>query len=30
MRDKYQKEASAEQKSTFEETKPMHAKISGH
>jgi len=27
---KYQKEASAEQKSTYEQTKPLHAVISGH
>jgi len=27
---KYQKEASKEQKRTFEETKPQHAQISGH
>ena len=27
---KYQKEASAEQKRRFEETKPLHAEISGH
>jgi len=27
---KYQKEASAEQKRRFEETKPFHADISGH
>ena len=27
---KYQKEASAEQQKTFEETKPLHATISGH
>jgi hypothetical protein len=27
---KYQKEASAEQQRTFEETKPLHAIISGH
>ncbi len=27
---KYQKEASAEQKRQFEETKPLHADISGH
>ena len=27
---KYQKEASAEQKRRFEETKPQHAEISGH
>ena len=27
---KYQAEASAEQKARFEETKPLHAKISGH
>jgi hypothetical protein len=27
---KYQKEASAEQQTTFEETKPLHAIISGH
>ncbi len=27
---KYQKEASAEQKRRFEETKPLHADISGH
>lgn len=27
---KYQKEATAEQKRTFEETKPLHAEISGH
>ena len=26
----YQGEASAEQKSTFDATKPLHAKISGH
>ena len=26
----YQKEASEEQKATFETTKPLHAKISGH
>lgn len=29
-RTKYQKEASAEQKRKFEETKPLHAEISGH
>ncbi|MBT3359598.1 MAG: DUF1244 domain-containing protein [Rhodospirillales bacterium] len=29
-RDKYQLEASNEQKRQFEETKPLHAKISGH
>lgn len=29
-RTKYQKEASAEQKRRFEETKPLHAEISGH
>ena len=27
---KYQKEATAEQKQQFEETKPLHAHISGH
>ncbi|AWK87234.1 DUF1244 domain-containing protein [Azospirillum thermophilum] len=27
---KYQKEATAEQQRTFEETKPLHAEISGH
>ena len=27
---KYQKEASAEQKRRFEETKPLHAEIGGH
>lgn len=27
---KYQEKASEEQKNTFEETKPLHAKISGH
>lgn len=27
---KYQKEASKEQKRTFDETKPLHAQISGH
>lgn len=27
---KYQKEASAEQMARFDETKPLHAKISGH
>jgi len=27
---KYQKEASAAQKSMFEKTKPLHAEISGH
>lgn len=27
---KYQKEATAEQKRRFEETKPLHAEISGH
>lgn len=27
---KYQKEASAEQQKTFEETRPLHAYISGH
>ncbi len=27
---KYQKEATAEQKRQFEETKPLHAHISGH
>lgn len=27
---KYQKEASKEQKQTFDETKPLHAQISGH
>ena len=27
---RYQKEASAEQQKTFEETKPLHATISGH
>ena len=27
---KYQKEASAEQKNTYEQTKPLHAVISGH
>ena len=27
---KYQKEASADQKRRFEETKPLHAEISGH
>ena len=27
---KYQKEASADQKRRFEETKPLHADISGH
>ena len=27
---KYQKEATAEQKQQFEETKPLHARISGH
>jgi len=27
---KYQKEASSEQKRRFEETKPLHAAISGH
>jgi hypothetical protein len=29
-KDKHQKPASAEQKSRFEETKPLHADISGH
>jgi uncharacterized protein len=29
-RDKYQKEASDDQKRLFEETKPQHAEISGH
>ncbi len=29
-KDKYQAEASDEQKRTFEETKPLHAEISGH
>jgi len=29
-RDKYQAEASDEQKRRFEETKPLHAEISGH
>jgi len=29
-RQKYQAEASEEQKRTFEETKPLHATISGH
>ncbi len=27
---KYQKDASTQQQKTFEETKPLHAKISGH
>jgi hypothetical protein len=27
---RYQSEASAEQKARFEETKPLHARISGH
>ena len=27
---KYQKEASKEQKRTFDDTKPLHAQISGH
>ena len=27
---KYQREATAEQKKRYEETKPLHAKISGH
>ncbi len=29
-KDKYQTEASDEQKAKYEETKPLHAKISGH
>ncbi len=29
-KEKYQSKASAEQLKTFEETKPVHAKISGH
>ena len=29
-RDKYQMEASSEQKAKFEKTKPLHAEISGH
>lgn len=29
-KDKYQEKASAEQLDTFEKTKPIHAKISGH
>ncbi len=29
-KDKYQLEATAEQKARFDETKPQHAKISGH
>ncbi len=29
-KDKYQDEASDEQKRLYEETKPLHAKISGH
>ncbi|EKV31766.1 hypothetical protein C882_3517 [Caenispirillum salinarum AK4] len=29
-KDKYQHEASEEQKRQFEETKPLHAEISGH
>lgn len=29
-RDRYQQEASDEQKRRFEETKPLHAEISGH
>ena len=29
-KDKYQKKASAQQLETFERTKPIHAKISGH
>lgn len=29
-KDKYQEKASAEQIDTFEKTKPVHAKISGH
>jgi len=29
-RDKYQTEASDEQKKAFEDTKPLHAQISGH
>jgi hypothetical protein len=29
-KDKYQHEATAEQKQAFEDTKPLHAEISGH
>ena len=29
-KDKHQEEATSEQKARFEETKPLHAKISGH
>lgn len=29
-KDRYQKEATPEQQKTFEETKPLHAYISGH
>jgi len=29
-KDKYQHEATPEQKARYEETKPLHAKISGH